>query len=531
MKKIVFVGLTALLLIFATPAIAQDDQAMAAVKKNFPQLFELFQDEMQNQHANYLFAVDVSGTMNRNAPVVIPALKAFINSLPDGDYVDIVRFGNYAKAGDLGYAGNIDPSFKKSLSNSVEKLYSNTEDKDIRGLTDIPKAMDAVVKCLKGYSKEDLNFVFLLTDFRNEETGKPEGPISESDLKSIESALQANTLEKSVKVISLQLTYNSQWRGFCRPQIDGIFNDLELDYKTVPVADESALRNWFERLKKDVMYDRLQAIVSKANKEVKIAFDPQVSIDGNVAGSITWKPNKLYREIKVNDILVPDGSGFKFKADKELVSNAFQMESIKLPLGKLKHSAWGFHTFDDSLRADIDLPTSFDNELAGLDIKKPVPNSQIPVKKTIFTFILPLWLTTLILALIIIYIFLVIGAIKRNAKESFSGSIEVYKGRNFIYENDSIRKKNVVNIPGDLNARGSASVEWALQLKKKPSNVFLFWKKPKYDLIAQTGMIQDGSRARKAKRGMTPGFLRNRSIYCGIDSDHVDAYSIEFRKR
>ena len=76
MKKIVFVGLTALLLFFATPAIAQDDQAMAAVKKNFPQLFELFQDEMQNQHANYLFAVDVSGTMNKNAPVVIPALKA-----------------------------------------------------------------------------------------------------------------------------------------------------------------------------------------------------------------------------------------------------------------------------------------------------------------------------------------------------------------------------------------------------------------------------------------------------------------------
>ena len=531
MKRFFIVGLLALLLGSTAPALAQDDPAMAAVKQNFPQLFELFQNEMQNQHANYLFAVDVSGTMNKNAPVVVPALKAFINSLPDGDYVDIVRFGNYAKAGDLGYAGNIDPSFKKSLSSAVDQLYTNTEDRDIRSLTDIPKAMDAVVKCLKGYSKEDLNFVFLLTDFRNEEVGKPEGPISDSDLKSIEAALQANTLEKSVKVISLQLSYNSQWRGFCRPQLDGIFNELELDYRTVPVADESALRNWFERLKKDVMYDRLQAIVSKANKEVKVNFDPEVTIDGNVSGSINWKPNKLYREIKVNNILVPDGSGFKFKADKELTSGAFQMESIDLPLGKLKHSAWGFHTFNDNLRADIDLPTSFDNELAGLDIKKPIPDSQIPVKKLIFTFILPLWLTILILALIVNYIFLVIGAIKRNAKESFSGSIEVYKGRNFIYENDSIKKKNIVNIPGDLNARGSSSVEWALQLKKKPSNIFLFWKKPKYDLIAQSGVIQDGAKAKKAKRGMTPGFLRNRSIYCGIDSDHVDAYSIEFRKR
>ena len=532
MKKLFFVaGLCALLLGFVSPARAQDDPAMATIKQNFPQLFDLFKDEMQNQHANYLFAVDVSGTMYKNAPVVIPALQAFIKSLPNGDYVDIIRFGNYAKAGDLGYAGEISDEFKNSLCKSMENLYSNPADKDIKGLTNIPKAMDAVIQCLKGYSKEDLNFVFLLTDFRNEEDGKPEGQISSKDLGRIEDGLEANTLDKSVRVISLQLPYSDRWAGFCRPQLDNVFNKLELDYKSVPVADETALRNWFDRLKKDVMYDRLQAIVSRANKEVKVDFDPEVSIDGDVTGVINWKPNKLYREIKVNDILVPDASGFKFKAGKELTAEPFQMESIELPLGKLKHQSWGFHKFDDSMKADIDLPTPFDNELAGLEIKKPVPDSQIPLKKLIFTFILPLWLTITILALLLIYIFMVIGAMKRNAKESFSGSIEVYKGRNFIYENDSIRKKNVVNIPGDLNARGTASVDWDMQLRKRPSNPFLFWKKPTYELIANTGAIQDGARARKAKKGMTPSFLRNRVMYCGIDSEHVDAYSIEFRKR
>ncbi|MBR5176672.1 MAG: VWA domain-containing protein [Bacteroidales bacterium] len=532
MKKLFFVaGLCALLLGFVSPARAQDDQAMAAIKQNFPQLFDLFKDEMQNQHANYLFAVDVSGTMNSNAPVVIPALKAFINSLPDGDYVDIIRFGDYAKSGDLGYAGTIDLSFKNSLCSSVDRLYSNTNDADIRHFTDIPKAMFAAIECLKNYSKEDLNFVFLLTDFRNEEKGKPAGPISKDDLRKIEDGLQANTLDKNVRVISLQLPFNPNWREFCRPQLDDIFNNLALDYKTIPVADETALRNWFDRLKKNVMYDRLQAIVSRANKEVKVDFDPKVSIDGNVTGVINWKPNKLYREIKVNDILVPDASGFKFKAGKELTAEPFQMESIELPLGKLKHQSWGFHKFDDSMKADIDLPTPFDNELAGLEIKKPVPDSQIPLKKLIFTFILPLWLTITILALLLIYIFMVIGAMKRNAKESFSGSIEVYKGRNFIYENDSIKKKNVVSIPGDLNARGTASVDWDMQLRKRPSNPFLFWKKPTYELIANTGYIQDGSKVKKAKKGMTPSFLKNKVMYCGIDSEHADAYSIEFRKR
>ena len=160
-----------------------------------------------------------------------------------------------------------------------------------------------------------------------------------------------------------------------------------------------------------------------------------------------------------------------------------------------------------------------------------MPSSSIPVDRLIFTFILPLWLTALLLALLVIYLFLVLGAAKRNRKESFTGSVEVYKGRNLVYENDSIRKKNLVNIPGDLNARGTASVDWALQLKKKPSSIFLFWKKPTYDLVATTGMVQDGSRARKSKKGMTPNYLRNRTFYCGIDSDHVDSCSVEVRKR
>lgn len=538
MKKVLFLtGLIVSLLASASFASAQNQNEpdpMATVKTNYPQLFELFRDEMQNMHANYLFAVDVSGTMNRNAPVVIPALQAFFRSLPDGDYVEIVRFGGSAKTGESnpGYAGTIDASFKQSICNTVTHLYdNNSADRDFTQYTDIPKAMNAVTGCLKNYSNEDLQFVFLITDFRNEEVGKARGKISKDDLKKIESALNSIIVDKTVRVISLQLPYDPNWPEFCRPQLDGIFNGLDMDYQSVEIADESALKNWFDRLKREIMYRRLQAIVSRANKEVKVAFDPKVTIDGNVSGIINWKPNKLYREIKVNDILVPEGSGFKFKSDKELTSDAFQMETVDIPLGKLKYSSWGFHKFSDNMKADIDLPTTFDNELKGLEITKPVPDSQIPIKRLIFTFILPLWATITILALLIIYIFLVIGAIKRNAKESFSGSIEVYKGRNFIYENDSIRKKNIVNIPGDLNARGTASVEWSLQLKKRPSNIFLFWKKPTYELSAQSGMIQDGAHARKVKRGMTPNFLRNRTFYCGIDSDHVDDYSVEIRKR
>jgi len=529
-KKLSLAGLLVSLVFLASPLVAQEDP-MAALKQNYPKVFGLFQDEMQNMHANYLFAVDVSGTMNRFSSTVIPAMKEFVGSLPDGDHVDIIRFGSEARAKDMGYTGRLEEKFKDDLYRAIDELYTNPLNRSISGRTDIPKMMAAVSNCLNGYKNNDLNFVFLLTDFLNEESGKQPGLISDATLNEIEQSLYASTMDKPISVVSLQLPYSGNMSNFCLPQIDGLFNKLDMDYVSVPVVSGSALSNWFAEQKKQVMWSRLHAIVTKANKEVKVDFDPEIDWDGNVSGLINWQPNKLYREIKVNDISVQDGSGFRFKSDKELTGNAIQDKTVELPLGRLKHSSWGFHKYNGDLLADIDLPTPFDEELRGLRVEKPVPSSSIPVDKFIFTFILPLWLTALLLALLVIYLFLVLGAAKRNRKESFTGSVEVYKGRNLVYENDSIRKKNLVNIPGDLNARGSASVDWALQLKKKPSNIFLFWKKPTYDLVATTGMVQDGSRARKSKKGMTPNYLRNRTIYCGIDSDHVDSCSVEFRKR
>lgn len=75
-KKLSLAGLLVSLVFLASPLAAQEDP-MAALKQNYPKVFGLFQDEMQNMHANYLFAVDVSGSMGTFSPTVVPALKSF----------------------------------------------------------------------------------------------------------------------------------------------------------------------------------------------------------------------------------------------------------------------------------------------------------------------------------------------------------------------------------------------------------------------------------------------------------------------
>lgn len=77
---------------FAT-STAQDNRAFDALANDFPELMKKFGEELKNEHADYVFAIDVSGTMNKYEKIVVPALKSFFRSVQDGDYVSVIKFG------------------------------------------------------------------------------------------------------------------------------------------------------------------------------------------------------------------------------------------------------------------------------------------------------------------------------------------------------------------------------------------------------------------------------------------------------
>lgn len=499
MKKILLLaGLVALpLLGFAPSSFAQDD-AMALVRNNYPSLYKIFKDDLSNIHANYVFAVDVSGSMRSNAPVVQPALKSFFSSLPDGDHVDIIPFGTFAKASQPGYMGEVNDGLKAQLNQTIDNLYTNSADQDIRGFTNIPDAMDKINKCLTRYSKDDINFIFILTDFRNEDP--QERQIARADLDRIYADLEANTIGVPTKIVTLQLNHNPAWPGFCRPQLEReIFNKLEVDYQTIPVTTPEALRSWFDALKKEVMVDRLHTLVSQENKAVEVAVNPRIKVDGQVGAEIKWNQNRLYKEIKINDISVVNAgdstgvaentTGFRFITDKK-ATNTMEETEIDMDLGRLKHKSWGFHHFKDELLVDIDLPTSFDTELAQLKIAKPLPSPTVPMKKWVWTFFLPLWLTCLLALMLIIYIIGVIKSIGRNNAECFTGEVKIkdsVKGVN-IGKTSFLKNqhKSVIRIPEDIKVQGPTINDWKIEVAKVKGNVFL-WGNPKYRIRLTKG--------------------------------------------
>lgn len=492
MKKILLLaGLIALPLLVSAPSSFAQDDAMSLVRNNYPSLYKIFKDDLNNIHANYVFAVDVSGSMRSNAPVVQPALKSFFSSLPDGDHVDIIPFGTFAKVSQPGYMGEVNDGLKAQLNQTIDNLYTNPADQDIRGYTDIPDAMDAINKCLSRYSKDDINFIFILTDFRNEDTA--ERQIAKDDIERIYADLDANTLGVPTKIVTLQLNYNPAWPGFCRPQLEKeIFNKLDVDYRTIPVTTPEALRSWFDALKKEVMVERLHTLVSQENKAVEVTVNPRIKVDGKVGAEIKWNTNRLYKEIKINDINVVNAgdstgvaentTGFRFITDKKATDTQEETE-IDIDLGKLKHKSWGFHHFKDELLVDIDLPTSFDTELAQLKIAKPLPNPTVPMKKWVWTFFLPLWLTALLLLLLIIYIIGVIKSIGRNNAACFTGEVKIkdsIKGINIGKATflKSLRKSTVL-IPDDVKVQGQTINDWKIEVAKVKGNIFL-WGKPKF---------------------------------------------------
>ena len=83
-------------LLLGNLVLAAQQTSMDALKADYPQLMKKFGKELEGQRADYIFAIDVSGTMNKYRETVVPALGEFFKSLQEGDYVSIIKFGGEA---------------------------------------------------------------------------------------------------------------------------------------------------------------------------------------------------------------------------------------------------------------------------------------------------------------------------------------------------------------------------------------------------------------------------------------------------
>ena len=493
---------------------AQSESPMAYLERAFPQLTELFSEELNEYPAHYIFAVDVSGTMRRYDPMVVSALTPFFQALPDNDRVDVIPFGTDAKISMFGYSGVIDQNVKNTLCSNIRTLYTNTSyTREFRAHTDIKNAVDGVAKVIQNNREYKVNIVVMITDFRNDQRGVGECKLKPEALKSMKSAIKAATGDVYTRFIALELPVDRTEPGYCLDQLrDEVFMFDDKSLEITPITNDAAMiGQWFNQLKRDIMTTKLKAIVHNANKNTPVRLDVQKDIDGNVLAEVHWTPSKLYPTIQIDSTYI-DGGDFYFVNNTENFTQT-RDSVIAVELGQIKHKEWFFHNLENDIHLGLLLPTPYDDELSSLEAEKPLPATTVSDPGLVFTFIFTFKTTVIIIALIILYIIGVFNAMKRNAKLRFKGNIT-------FYDNAGTQIGEMVRMPeqpssavitigkGGTGRCNVSGADWQFVIQKKKGNPFLLFAKPRFVWRATIKHVAQG----KKKSGDVNGSLL---VACG----------------
>lgn len=459
-------------------------ESFDALKADYPKLMKKFGDELNGQKADYIFAIDVSGTMNKYKDVVVPALGEFFRSLQEGDYVSIIKFGGEA-INEVGSAGKINAETITNLINYSKHVYDTPttayEKEKYFKWTDLDNMLHYLADDMKQIDRSRLKFVFIITDFLHDPSASRKG---HEDWDGVARRFATEQSGNDVYVFALQLPGSGRDLEKVRQVFPKRFN-----FNHVPITNGSALSAWFTQRKNAILLDKFYALIAHKIEPAEFEIDPTLDIDGNLELGISWHSNPVYDKLRV-DAVNTSANGFEFKS--KLPKSSKDEEAV-LDAGKFNHHKSSFKKpFFKKISGDIIADASFDvpyeDELRKLGFEAPKMQASAPVNRTVFCYPLPLWLCCVILALIILYIVLVIRAFSKNASDFYriNGKFEVTNGGLAVTERKNAARLEKIDFGKGASFLSVPDSNWALQIEVKRYNPFLRpLKHPDY-IIRQT---------------------------------------------
>ena len=519
MKRVAIVF--ALLGLMVTGAFAQNDP-LAYLKKQCPNLTEMYKTELENCHAHYIMAVDVSLSMCKYEGDVLPALKSFVKALPAGDKVTLIPFARTAADNKMGFDVEITDQTKSSLLTVMEKLYPQSADrrdpeyKD----TDIFQVQQAIARSVQQNAQYEVNIIIFITDMMHCPERNIDRQFTPDEENQMTTLLKAASSSKhEARVFALELPKSGNPVGYVLPTLKKLYGQewqTNLEEVEVPQNSEALIGQWFDKQKDRIMFTKLQAIIIKENKANPIVAATDVDIDGNVKAKIKWTAGKLYPKITIDSTYIKDGSSFYMKPNKDYVnfSSVGEMDENGLKLGKIKNNNMFFHKLADTLYFDVSLPVPYQDEIDKLLEGRPGPVAGATEYKErlIWTFFLPLWLSAAIALLIIIYLLLVLKTALGNAKVAFSGKVDV----STLEEEEIISGKRLNGLRrftiGNGGSNGmSLSAGWGMSVRKVTPVPFTL-KKAYFEWAKTSGYVCTNGRHPKTK-----GILSSTSTIVKLD--------------
>ena len=504
--------------------------SLAYLEQTFPKLTSLYHPELMDCHTHYIFAVDVSGSMIKYDDTVTPALQAFAQALPPGEQVTIIPFGTDAKENTPGLCCKIEsPAQKQVLSTALSTLYTNDGySREFRHNTDVNKAIAAVNKAILNNQEAQMNVIVIITDFLNDLPNGGEQKLTDEDLTKLNKDFDNVTSDAYTRVVALQLPPAGSGKGFCLDQLqEKVFCNTSITKRfdiIQAIKDKGAITHWFEQLSRDIMTEKLKAVIQLDNeRNLRPTMKTHIDIDGNTTAEIHWTPNKLYKQIKIEATNTDANSDYIFENNEEVWQVTSDTALVDLKLGKLKNKKWGFRKYDEKLNIGMSLPTEYDNELKKLSIDKPIQATSDKQSGWLFTFFIPFWLTVVLAVLLLAYILLIIKAIKRNASESFRGTVDIYDkvGRQ-IGNTIMVKCKSNSFMVGEGGTNGCQvnGATWTISIEKTTYSPLLVFKKPNFLWKAKKGFAKSGNKQR-GYLGRYGNGKKLVSIECGSSYDAI----------
>lgn len=277
MKVIRILFLSAILLLMTVSMAAQNTQAMTAMRTDFPELMSLYGDRISGQKAHYIFVVDVSSSMLPYEAVVKNNFLQFMNAVPDGDQVSLIKMSDESHTGFVGLlkCTPLDNNTRASIKEVVNGFKFNKNGSSEDGSDGFTMAKN-VIDAINVVGSNDLTFVYMLTDFEYW-THKFKYDKNKENWSSLTSLLPEAKMDGMCKYgIELNSGGKLRQEAIFKNELDRIFGKVE--YQSVGSA--SLLSNWFSHIATNVMSVKLNSLLKEDWKQVEESINSDISISG-----------------------------------------------------------------------------------------------------------------------------------------------------------------------------------------------------------------------------------------------------------
>lgn len=475
-------------------------QAARAMQKDYPGLMALYGDRISEQKAHYIFVVDVSSSMLPYEETVKGNFLKFLNAVPDGDQVTLIKMSDESHTGFVGLlkCTPLDPSTRASIREVVTtNLRFNRNGSSEDGSDGFTMAK-CVIDAINVVGSNDLTFVYMLTDFEYW-THKYRYEKGREDWASLESRLPKAKISGMCKYgIELNTGNNLRQEAIFKDELDRIFGKVE--YQAVGSA--SLLSNWFSHVATGVMSVKLNSLLKADWQEMTESVRPSVDISG---GDVRMR-------LDATETPLVNGVDVTFRTDNPyfLTSETTGTFPGQLTVGRLELPAVqksllpgylqiGGQTFE----ADIALQSPYSDEInrlqgvcgevAGRDdaLRLLITESGTLPPARVWNSVLPVWAWLLLLVLLLIIMASFIyeyALIRLNRKWNVSVKASSPDGGISRFNGEDLKTPFSFG-PADsaLQVKGAP---WAIKVYTKRHNPLTF-KKSGYFLELEQGAFAD----------------------------------------